>query len=69
MRVVSYGTRRKTPMNAVMRRKCADCESVIEMTRAEMASGQDRDGLYYTFRCPVCGHENYVDARIVEDGR
>lgn len=45
---------------------CAECDSVIEIARNEMGPCRsDRDGSFHAWKCPLCGHDNYVDARIV----
>lgn len=66
MRVIKDG--RKAAKAAKPKRyTCGDCSSVLEVSRDDMsAQTSDRDGSYYTFKCPVCGHQTYVDARVVD---
>lgn len=69
MKIIKDG-RKTTRAIKPKRHTCVRCASVLEVSREDMGHVcSDRDGEYYTFRCPVCGHENYVDAKVVEAHR
>lgn len=46
---------------------CIECSSKLEIVADDLAFVADsRDGNAYTFKCPVCKKENWIDARLVE---
>lgn len=42
------------------------CGSTLEIEFSDLTFVADsRDGNAYTFKCPVCGHETWLDASLV----
>lgn len=42
------------------------CGSTLEIEFSDLTFVADsRDGNAYTFKCPVCGHETWLDAALV----
>ena len=45
---------------------CKHCTSTLETTKEEgRFFSNQRDGDCYVFKCPVCGTDNWVAARVV----
>jgi hypothetical protein len=48
---------------------CANCSSKLEVVAADLSFVADqRDGDAYKLTCPVCEHENWLDASLVPKG-
>lgn len=48
---------------------CMGCSSKLEITASDLSFVADsRDGNAYTFVCPVCKRQNWINAKLVPQG-
>jgi hypothetical protein len=47
---------------------CPRCKAVLEVEFDDLTfrPGDQRDGSAYSFKCPCCGHEVWLDASLVK---
>jgi RNase P subunit RPR2 len=56
--------------NPVVDVTCRGCDALLRYRKSEGRHVPDsREGDAYVFTCPVCGHDNWVAADIVEGRR
>ena len=47
---------------------CVKCDAKLEVSETDCQVRQDRDGMAYEFKCPECGHANWVAAGAILGG-
>jgi RNase P subunit RPR2 len=56
VKVISRGV---DPKDFAYRMSCSNCKSLLEFVVGDLTSTHDqREGAYYTLKCPVCSHRN-----------